>query len=382
MKKMYWQAHYLPRTLLLVVCLLALVGMFVVEHYKKFVPLDYYAEKVEAARLAKKAMSSVKSLRSHLGIPINRQNDPSGTGLVGDRLTNITTDQGDLAAKRTSVNPNIAAIFVEWLKEADLQKGDYVAVGATGSFPALDICILSAIKTLKIHPLLIYSAGASQYGANIYRFTWLDMYEHLKKEKIFDYPLVAASLGGSRDTAEGMTASGKAALESTIKRYNINYLQPKGTIDAIDQRMTLYEKAADGHAIAAYINVGGGMASIGLKQVANSKIKNAETLKQHSLPTGVIVSFPISLANTDSVAVRYLKKGVPVVNIRNVYQTFRQKYDLPRVPSAYPIIGWGSIFFHEEYSDTVTAIVLILIILVLVVVATISRKYFIRYIQH
>lgn len=382
MKKMYWQAHYLPRTILILVCLLSLLGMFVVEHYKKFVPQSYYTEKVSASNVAKKAMQSVREMRASLGIPINPRYDPAGTGLIGDRLTAITTDQGDLAAKQTSVNPNIAALFVQWLKDADLHEGDYVAVATTGSFPALNICMLAAIQTLKLKPLLIFSTGASQYGANLPRFTWIDMYAHLKKKKIFNYPVLAVSLGGSKDKAAGMTASARSGLESTISKYDLKKLTVEGTIDSIAQRMALYEEGSEDHPIDAYVNVGGGIASIGLKKIKAKAIKHADTIKVHSLPTGVNLSFPIMLANTDSVAVRFLKKGVPVINVRNVFTAFREKYGFPRLPSAHPLIGWGPVFFHEEYSDWVTALVLGFIVLVLTVLAVISRKYFIRYIKH
>ena len=101
--------------------------------------------------------------------------DGSCTGLIGLSMSEITTDSGNLYSKRSSVNPNMAAIFVAWLSELNLKKGDVIALQETGSYPALDIAMLSAIKILELKPLIIFSVGASQFGANRPNFTWLDI---------------------------------------------------------------------------------------------------------------------------------------------------------------------------------------------------------------
>ena len=154
-------------------------------------------------------------------------------------------------------------------------------------------------------------------------------------------------------------------------------ISPTGTIDSINQRMSLYENAADGSRISAYINIGGGMASIGLKKISQKTIQGIS--EAHSLPTGVITELPISLANTDSVAVRFLKLGIPVINIHNVGKKLRTEYQLP-VNAKYSFIGWGPLFFHETYNSVLTAIVLGVIIFVLIMMAVMPRKYRIRYI--
>ncbi|OGO94454.1 MAG: hypothetical protein A3F10_02940 [Coxiella sp. RIFCSPHIGHO2_12_FULL_42_15] len=382
MKKMYWHAHNLPRIYIVTICIIALIGMAIVETHKRIVPQKYYKEKVAAAKLAAEAFHHVRSMRQRLSIAVNLGDDPQQSGLIGKQLTNITTDQGVLSAKQTSINPNIAAIFVDWLKQLNLKKRDVVAVGTTGSFPALNICMLAAIKTLGLRPLIIYSAGASQYGANVPGFTWLDIQNQLESAHIFNFKPLAVSLGGARDIAYGMTPQGKEILLNTIEKYKLTYLGPRGTIDSSNKRMEIYKRAAGDKPIKAYINIGGGMASIGLKAVPGSaEIKHVSYLAPHGLHTGVVKSLPIGLVNVDSVAVRFLREGVPVINIRHVAQKLREQYHLPRNPKVTPAIGVGAIFALESYNQWLASIILGVIVLVLIILAIVSRKYRIRYIR-
>jgi len=377
MKKIYWHTHNLPRIFIILLCLTTLIGMAVVEHFKKFVPVENYSLKVSAAHTARNAMTDAKKLRLSLNIPIDKSIDPQQSGLIGKTITDITSDSGDIITKRTTINPNIVAIFINWMEKINLQAGDTVAVGATGSFPALDIDMLAAIQALQLKPLIIYSAAASQYGANIPGFTFIDIQHYLYKNGIFKYKPLAVSLGGGKDMASHMSDKGRNILINTIKKYNYTQLSPTSTIDSINQRMDIYNNAAKNNAISAYINVGGGMASIGLKQVKHKTIKSIDN--PHSFPTGVITEMPISLANTDSVAIRFLKKGVPVINVHNIGTKLRKQYGLP-IDAQYSIIGWGKLFFHEAYNKLLTSIVLGFIVAILILMAVLSRKYRIRYI--
>lgn len=377
MKKMYWHTHNLPRIFIISLCLLTIAGMGVVEHFKKFVPVEYYQLKVDAAHTAKKAFKETKAYRKSQNIPINTNIDPQASGLIGKQLTDITSDPGDIITKQTTINPNIVAIFINWLKQANLRSGDTVAVGATGSFPALDINMLAAIKAMNLKPLIIYSAASSQYGANIPNFTFLDIQHDLYSKGIFNYQPIAASLGGGQDNGHNMSSKGRTTLTETIEKYGYPMIDPSGTIDSVNQRMALYNQASKDKTISAYINIGGGMASIGLKRLQEKTIKGVDNV--HSLPTGLITELPISLANTDSVAVRFLKQGVPIINIHNIGAKLRNQYNLP-INAQYSIIGWGPLFFHETYNEILTAIVLGAIIAVLTLMAVLSRKYRIRYI--
>ena len=87
----------------------------------------------------------------------------------------MTSLPGHLGSKQTSINPNFAAVVVGMLKDAGVQEGDCVAVGCTGSFPAMNVAVYSALETLRARPIVICSAGSSQYGANTPDLLWIDM---------------------------------------------------------------------------------------------------------------------------------------------------------------------------------------------------------------
>ena len=48
-----------------------------------------------------------------------------------------------------------------------MKKGDAVAIGYSGSFPALNICVMAAVETLQLEPIGIASASASQWVRTI-----------------------------------------------------------------------------------------------------------------------------------------------------------------------------------------------------------------------
>ena len=97
---------------------------------------------------------------------IEQENDPNETGLVGSQFSLITTDEGDLDAKLTTLDPNFAAAMVELLNQAKLERGDTIAIMLTGSMPGANMAMLIACNVMDIYPIIISSIGASQWGAN------------------------------------------------------------------------------------------------------------------------------------------------------------------------------------------------------------------------
>ena len=121
-----------------------------------------YEQKVKAAELMQEAMDFLKNTRMEHGIFMDIENDPNETGLVGSPFSLITTDEGDLDAKLTTLDPNFSAAMVDLMHEIDLNKGDTVAVLLTGSMPGANIAVLTACKALELIPITITSVGASQ----------------------------------------------------------------------------------------------------------------------------------------------------------------------------------------------------------------------------
>lgn len=363
MKKIYWTAHKSHPVLMIVLSLIAIGCLIFVEKDKKLVPRDNYDKKLEAAMLTKRAFSVIKSERLNMGIKIDKKIDPARTGLIGKKNTLITSDSGVLRSKQISVNPNLSALILQWLIDLDLKEGDYVAVGMTGSFPAIDISTLAAMSVLNLKPILIVSGTASQWGANIPYFSWLDMLNLLNQRKVFNIKPIAASIGANKDLGDNLDPSGVKIVTDTIKRYNIPLIKAPLVSESINQRLDLYTKASDGKQIKAYINIGGGIASIG-KHFAKSDLtkEQKEVIQRNHLKTGIILQLPITLANSNSVAIRYLKQGIPVINIKDV-SAIASYFNLEPWQQSTGI-GYGPLFFHEKYNLWYALISLIIIIAV------------------
>ncbi|MEZ5145840.1 MAG: poly-gamma-glutamate system protein [Bacteroidales bacterium] len=183
---------------------------------------------MEAATLSAEAAYSIKQYRLNKGIFVDEVNDPNQTALIGQEYTLITTDRGYIDSKLATTNPNFAAMIVQLLKEAGVEKGDQVAVAFTGSFPALNISVRwQPSKPLQIKPVIITSVGASNFGANDPYFTWLDMESYLYDAGVFHNKSVAASIGGGFDLGRGLSPEGRNLIENAIHRNKVDFIHEK-----------------------------------------------------------------------------------------------------------------------------------------------------------
>ncbi len=221
MRGMYWKPEGASQVQRALVAALAITGLVAVERFPSEEQQPYYAEKTLAARTAKEAMDVIRDASEKRGLPYLAKTDPSGSRLIGKVLSPITSGSGSLVSKQTTVNPNFAAVVVQWLKDLGIKSGDVVAVGLSGSFPAMNIAVYSAMHQLGVEPIIISSTAASQWGANNPGFTWLDMESLLRKHEVFPYKSVAASLGGVGDEAIGLTGRGHKLLIRAIERNEI-----------------------------------------------------------------------------------------------------------------------------------------------------------------
>ena len=285
MKRLYWQALGIPRPAAISVALVALSGLVLVEAFPVQRKQPFYDEKVAAARRAREALAVIKTERIRRGIPIDSATDPAASGLIGLPLTPVTSNTGYLDAKQITVNPNFAAVLVHMLRRAQLRKGDVVAVGVSGSFPALNVATYAALQILGVRPIVITSTAASEWGANEPSFMWPDMERLLEDKRVFSFRSVAASLGGIDDRGFGMSQEGRDLLARAIERNGLPRIDSKSVVDAIQQRMAIYDREAKNRPIKAYVNVGGGSASVGthigkkqLQPGVNLEPPHAETL--------------------------------------------------------------------------------------------------------
>ena len=139
MKKIYWRPGKVSRRIHLFVALMAALGLLTVETVKTRTKQPHYAEKMKAARLMRDSMTAIRDYRLKRLGPIDREADPAGSGMIGTLMSPITSNTGNLEAKQTTVNPNWAAVLVDLLKRAGVKKGDYIAIGFSGSFPAMNL---------------------------------------------------------------------------------------------------------------------------------------------------------------------------------------------------------------------------------------------------
>ncbi len=340
--------------------LMALLGLLAVEFYKVDVKRKWYEEKLEASTLAMKACKFLKEQRLDKGVFIDAVNDPNRTALIGQDITPITTDRGYIEAKLTSLNPNFAAVVVDMLKEADIKQNDVVAVSFTGSFPGLNIAVHSALQALKIKPVIITSVGASNWGANDPYFTWLDMERNLYEAKLFKYKSVAASTGGGLDRGRGLSPEGRELIHAAVERNKIEFINEEYLENSIEKRLNIYRKHSK-KPIKLFINVGGGIASIG-------STENYQFIPSGFSPPLRIMNFPIK-----GVLVRMSEENIPFIHLLNITQ-LANKYGLPVSPSPLPQPGEGEIFIQKQYNVTLTIIITIILLAFISAILMLERR--------
>ena len=349
------------KTVLSVLALLALMTFLAVEYGKEDVKLKWYEQKIEAARIANNAAELLKEFRLQKGVFIDAVNDPNETALIGQDITPITTDRGYIEAKLTATNPNFAAVIVEMLKDAGLEKNDVVAVAFTGSLPGLNIGVHAALQSLKLKPIIITSVGASNWGANDPYYTWLDMENVLFKEGIFESKSIAASIGGGLDIGRGLSPQGRQLIVDAIERSKIEFINEEHLEGSIQKRIEIYNKHRKKNSIKAFINVGGGISSLG-------STENAQFI-----PSGLSISIPMMNYPRRGVLIRMAEENIPIIHLLNINQ-LAHKYGLPISPTPLPLPGEGEIFIQRRYSVILTTVVTIFLSAAIAFVFLMEKK--------
>ena len=345
-----------------VLAFISLLAFLAVENNKVDVKQDWYKEKLEAAELSQFAAQHLKKHRLGEGIFIDDINDPNQTALIGQEYSLITTSNGNFDSKLSSTNPNFAAIVIQLFKDAGLEKGDNVAIAMSGSFPALNISVISAIETLDLNPILISSVGSSNFGANDPFFTWLDMEKILFDANIFHSKSVAASIGGGSDLGRGLSPKGRELLKNAIYRNNIKIINKEHLSESISERMKIYNEASNGKSIKVFINVGGGIASLGSS--INGKI----------IPSGLTRLLPDGNFPVHGVIIKMGHSNIPIINMLNIDQLLI-KFGLPSSPIPLPEPGDGEIFVQKKYSFIVTSIATFILLIIIILVYISERKH-------
>lgn len=303
--------------------------------------VDDYEVLARAAAETARAFSAVREAR----LAVTRKaldsiNDPAASGLIGAFSSPITTGPGDLDAKQTSINPNWAALVVDYLRQAGVQPGDPVAVGMTGSFPGLNIAVILAIEAYGAQPLWVVSQGSTAWGANRPAFTFLDMEKVLYDRKIIHSRALAATLGGNNNAGAELDAEGRATLHRTIVSRGIPFIGATPLSAAIDSEMIVFKRAAGKRRVPLYINIGGGYASLGTM--------NAATLLATGLNSAKKLT-DLQAEPVEGLATKFLAQGAQVLHLYDIVELARRK-GLPIAPAVTPTPGTGGLFFAPSYS--------------------------------
>lgn len=323
-------------TAVYVLCALSLL-FFALTRLIVLKPLNIKTDMLRASSLMKEATEAVKHCREAEGIPIDPGTDVNRTGLIGLEFSSMTTSLGNLEAKRTTTNPNFAGLIVFFLDQAGVKRGDTVAIGASGSFPALIIAALSAVKTMDLKPLLICSLGASQWGANNPDFHWLDMQNCLLQAGVADVEPVALSLGGEGDEGKDISPEGRSLLIGAAKRSRYYFLDEPDLGKNVRERLRLFGVSGGENKIKAFVNIGGGYADMGT---------DSEIL--HVTP-GLAAFRRFPPARRRGVIFEMAARKIPVIHLLYI-KGLCERYGLPWDPLPLPQPGEGAIYGRKAAS--------------------------------
>ena len=267
--------------------------------------------------------------------------DLNNTLLIGPEVTELTTTNGAIEAKRTSLVPDFAAAMVRYYTQAGLKAGDTVAIGTSGSFPGLAIASIAAADTMGLKIKVIASLGASMHGATRVEFNIFDILAALKESGTADFDLVAVSQGSTKDQGGGAwdgfyyedtKALFREICEETAAETGAVFIDCADLEDSIRMRLELFGD------IDLFVNVGGSGAS------------NGTTTRILDVPAGLVTSFSgIPEESTRGLVFEYLARGIPVVNLLNVRQLASDNgiaYD----PVPIPEPGNSGVYMQTSYS--------------------------------
>jgi len=347
--KLYWRPSKVPDRLLFLLAGAALVALVTVETFTSRESSAYYEEMLSASRVAQEAIDRLRPIRGRIE-PINPEVDPTRSGLIGVATSPITSNSGHLEAKQATINPNWAAVAVRMLGEAGVEPGDRVAVAISGSFPALNLAVYAAMQALDVEPVIIVSGAASQWGANVPGFAWMDIARHLRDARIISFKAVSATLGGLDDRGVGLNDEGKRLIREAAERAGIELIVPESYEASVAERIRIYKDEAGKNPIAALINVGGGIATTGPASI------------DHFFDSGVSRSASSGAFRIPSVMGHFLRQDVPVIHFSGI-RNLATRYGMPYPPKQMPGLGSGGVYQAESYRRWLAGLMIVLLLL-------------------
>jgi len=288
-----------------------------------------------AAENMEQSLKIISNYSSQHNLTRDNPEDFRQTGMIGPEYSDLVTTIGDPEAKRTTINPNFAALIAHLLLEAGVKKGDTIAIGSSASFPALLIASLSASKALELTPIVIFSFGSSSFGASDPDFTLWDMYRLLLENQMIDFKPVAASFGGEDDTGNELDTALLNRIRISLKQEGIPLISESGLEKTCSVREQYYFNDHP-HRIKAFINSGGGFANIG----SSATVLN--------IKPGLVRKARIPGPEKQGMIHSMLKNKIPVIHLLFI-KGLTQKYNLPWDPVSQPQITDQSVRFNGRH---------------------------------
>lgn len=199
------------------------------------------------------------------------------------------------------------------------------------------------------------------WGANDPNFTWLDMERLLYDRNIISYRSFAASMGGGGDRGRRLSLKGRELLHGSIERNDVRFIEEETLSASVDRRIALFDSIDAQFNLQAYLNVGGGAASLGHSingRLIGSGVRNRLSMKRYESIGAMI---------------HYGMKGMPIINVQHV-DDIAKEYGLPVAPVPMPEVGTGEVFVEERYNMAVTWVALIGVVAALSFVGYRSQK--------
>jgi poly-gamma-glutamate system protein len=332
---------------IIIAFIVLLIGVIIVFKSKVKIVNEYSDLQLQASLLMESSEQYLTEYINQNDIMVEKE-DINSIGLIGPEWSELTTTPGNIDAKRTSLNPNFAALMVRYFHQAGINAGDTVAIGSSGSFPGLLIAVLSACNVMDIEANIIISFGSSMYGATRPNFNISTIINLLKTEKFIDFNLLAVSPGGKDDYGVGVLEdifykdTRKTVLE-LCSQEDVKIIDFNDIEKSIQKRFELFGENPD-----MFINIGGASANLGT---------SAYTL---DFPQGLVFEPPrIPMTKTRGLTYEYSSRGVPVLNLLNI-RKLASENGLPYDPVPLPKAGSGDVYFSFVYNKIYIIIILLL----------------------
>jgi poly-gamma-glutamate system protein len=262
------------------------------------------------AGIAQQASAAEDMWRSAVGAVAAARGVARDEALIGGEWTPLVTTLGDIEAKRVSVSPAWPRVLVREFHRAGLRRGDVVAASFSGSFPGINLAVMSAAGAMGLHLVAASSVTASSWGATDAGFTWPEMEVRFVAAGILRPATVAVSAGGDGDRALDLDEDGQSLAREIAARcatqLHARLVDPADLGSAIRARLDAFDAARGGRPIAAFVNVGGTEAALG-RSPAVLKLQN-----------GWIGRAPVDASPFRGLVARMVEQGIPVLHVLNV----------------------------------------------------------------